>query len=425
MARAALLAVAAALLLRLAFVGWHERPLVSDEIDYDRLGWTLATTGTYSDEGHPTAYRPIGYPAVVAGIYAIAGRRPWAIHLAQAALGAASVLLMFLIGGGGKAGLLAAWLWAVYPPALIYTDLLMPEATFTALLIGAVYLAERGALGKRSSALLLGAAIGFLALVKAMALLLLPTLPLAARMERVRPVHVAVLVLGGLLVVGPWVVRNWRVVGYPTMATSTGANLLIGNHPSATGGYAPDIPPAMISKEQTEAGRSREELRTAIRYAGDNPIRFLKNGLKKEAHLFGSEGGMLVWAFHPSPGDSSTRLREKYRSLPVWLHVAVSGAYAIVILIGTLGAFTYPRGPTRAFFLAVLTATLVTSFVFYGGARYHFPLMPFLALFAANWAVRRHAGPTPWNRGQAVAVVAVWTGLLAVWIGELAKVIRG
>jgi len=423
--RTALWIAVLAFLLRLAFISARERPLFSDEVDYDRLGWTLAETGRYSDEGHPTAYRPIGYPALVAGIYAVAGRCPWAVHVAQAALDSLSVLLLWLLAGGGRAGLWAAAIWALYPSSILYADLLLPETVFTTLLLAGALLAARGAFGSRRGSLLLGGTIGLLVLVKPLALLMLVGLPLAARLDRVRPAHFALLALGASLVIAPWLIRNWIVVGYPTPATSVGANLLIGNNPYATGGYSDRVPPSMIPRESDEGGRDAGEVSSALEYVRKDPVHFIRNGFGKLAHLFGSEGGMIVWGFHPSPGDPSTRLREKYRSLPLWLHAVVSGPYVLAILLGTLGLFVQPRGPTRAYFLAILGASLATYFVFYGGGRYHYPLMPFFVLFAADWlAGRRAAGPERpgWKTFAATAII--WEGLLGVWIAEAVLVMR-
>ena len=421
---AAIMIAALAFLVRLAFVSAHERPLFSDEIDHDRLGATLAATGTYSDEGRPTAYRPIGYPALIAGVYAVAGRSPWAVHVAQAALGGVSAILLWLIAGRGRAGLWASGVWALYPPSILYADLLLPETVFTALLLAGALLATRGAFGSRRLSLLLGATVGALALVKPMALLLLLGLPLAARIDRIRPTHFALLALGTAIVIGPWLFRNWIVIGYPTPATSVGANLLIGNNPYATGGYSERVPLEMIPRDEAEGERDAGEIASALRYIAKEPLLFFRNGFGKLAHLFGTEGGMVVWGFHRSPGDPASHLREKYRSLPFWLHAVVSGPYVLAILIGTLGFFAYPRGPTRAYFLAALGATVATHFVFYGGGRYHFPLMPFFALFAATVLTGRRAGPDipGWKAYAAVAII--WEGLLGVWISEVVLVMR-
>jgi 4-amino-4-deoxy-L-arabinose transferase-like glycosyltransferase len=423
--RAAFMIAALAFLVRLAFVSVHERPLFSDEVDYDHLGSTIAATGAYSDEGRPTAYRPIGYPALIAGVYAVMGHHPWVVHVAQAALGGVSAILLWLLAGGGRAGLWASGVWALYPSSILYADLLLPETVFTALLLAGALLAARGAFGSRRLSFLLGATVGALALLKPMALLLLLGLPLAARVERIRPTHFVLLALGTLLVIGPWLFRNWIVIGYPTPATSVGANLLIGNNPYATGGYSERVPLYMIPRDEAEGERDAGEIANALGYIANEPFQFVRNGLGKMAHLFGSEGGMIVWGFHRSPGDPSAPLRQKYRSLPLWLHAVVSGPYVLAILIGTLGLFAYPRGPTRAYFFAILGASLATYFVFYGGGRYHFPLMPFFVLFAADvLAGRRTLGPSRPGWKTYVAIAVIWEGLLGVWISELVLVMR-
>ena len=422
--RAAFMIAALAFLVRLVFVSVHERPSFSDEVDYDRLGSTLAATGTYVDDGRPTAYRPIGYPGLVAGIYAIAGHRPWAVHVAQAALGSVSALLLGLLAGRGRGGLWAAAIWALYPSSILYADLLLPETVFTALLLVGAVLAMHGAFATRRGSLLLGATVGLLVLLKPMALLLLVALPLAGRVDRLRPTHFALLALGTLLVIAPWLVRNWIVIGYPTPATSIGANLLIGNNPNATGGYTERVPPSMIPLQSAEGERDAGEVSSALSYIGREPLQFLRNGFGKLAHYFGSEGGMIVWGFHRSPGDRSTPLREKYRSLPLWLHAAVSGPYALAVLLGTLGLFAQPRGATRAYFLAFLGASLATHFVFYGGGRYHFPLMPFFVLFAAQWLSGQRAGPARPGWKTFAAVALIWEALIGVWIAEIVLVMR-
>ena len=51
--------------------------------------------GVWTD-GHPTAYRAVGYPAFLGGIYAVAGREPRVVRVVQAALDTATSLLLFL-----------------------------------------------------------------------------------------------------------------------------------------------------------------------------------------------------------------------------------------------------------------------------------------------------------------------------------------
>lgn len=424
--RLAILAIVlGALALRLAYVSVRDLPLFSDEIDYDRLGRTLAATGRYTDEGVPTGYRPIGYPALVAATYVLFGPDPGAVHVVQAFLDAASVGLLYLLAGGGRLGLLAAGLWAVFPLAILYTDLLMPETAFSTTLLAAACLTRRGLPASARGAVLLGAILGAVALLRPVALLLIPGLPLAFRLEGVRIPRPGLVLAGMLLLVGPWLARNAVVLGYPGLATSTGANLLIGNNPNATGGYAPNVPAEMVPATGTEGGRDLASIGSALHYAWREPGRTVVIGFAGIAHLFGSESGMTVWAFHPAPSDPSTRLREKIRSLPGWLHAAVSGLAMAVMLAGVAGFFFFPRGSARAWLLALLGVLVATHFVFFGGARFHFPLLPFFALFtAAALDARLRGARRLRGRAAALLVPLAWAGLLGIWAGEAAVLLR-
>ena len=423
--RFALLAIVlVALALRLAYVSIRDLPLFSDEVDYDRLGVTLASTGRYSDEGAPTAYRSIGYPALIAATYVIAGPKPEAVHVVQAFLDAASVIFVFVLAGGGRVGLFAAGIWAVFPLAILYTGLLMPETSFTTAILAAACLTRRGFPTKTGTSLAVGALVGAAALIRPTAILLVFAIPVVAAMARVRIPRPGVVFAGLLLLVGPWITRNILVLGYPGMATSTGANLLIGNNPNATGGYAPNVAKEMLPTSSAEASRDLASIGSAIGYAWHEPGRTVLIGLAGLAHLFGSEAGMTVWAFHPDPSDPSTRLREKIRSLPWWLHALVSGSSMAVMLAGIVAFSLLPRVGGRLLFAALLLDLVVLHFVFYGGARYHFPLMPFLVLFTAALLSTRPTEIRTGGRARTVALAVACACLIGIWAGEAAIVLR-
>jgi hypothetical protein len=423
--RAMLLVALVALVLRLAFVIARDRPLVSDEVDYHRLATTLASTGHYSEDGVPTAYRPVGYPAIVAAVYSIAGPRPEAVHVLQAVVDAGSAVLLIAIAGGGVVGLLAGLFWALFPAAILYTDLLMPETVFTVCLLGAVLLTRRGFPASGGRALAIGLLIGAATLIRPVALLLLAAVPLAAHVTRVTIPRPVPILAGMLLLVAPWLARNAIVLHYPGLVTSTGTNLLIGKHPHATGGYSPNVPAPMIPPPGPEAKRDLASITSALGYIGREPGSSATLGFAGLAHLFGSETGMTVWVFHRDPMDSSTRLRDKIRSLPWWVHVPVSGATMALLLLGTIGFARVPIGPTRGWFLALLVALVATHFVFYGGARYHFPLMPFFVLFTAALVAGLPGSIRPHGRAATVSIAATWAGLLGIWAGEAAILFRG
>ena len=160
--RAALVVALLAVLIRLMPISDIERPLFSDERDYDRLARTLAATGRYDDEGRPTAYRPVGYPAMVAAIYCVAGPRPAAVRVVQAILDGATAFLLFLLlrRRGARTALGAAVLWAGFPPAILYTHFLRPETVASFLVVAiAVALSTESSLS-RVGRILLGSLLG-------------------------------------------------------------------------------------------------------------------------------------------------------------------------------------------------------------------------------------------------------------------------
>ena len=351
--RAALIVAMLAVLIRLVPYAGPERPLFSDERDYDRLARSLASTGRYEEGGRPTADRPIGYPAAVAAIYRVAGERPGAVRLFQAFLDGATVFLLFLLlrRQGRRAALSAAVLWAAFPPAILYTRLVRPETAAAFLLVAsAVALSREPSLSWVRRAFL-GVLLGITVLVKTEFILVLPLIPFVLEGRSLRWRRAAVILAGAAVVMAPWLVRNAVVVGAPTLSTGIGGNLLLGNHPGATGGYAVNVPDSMRPREVGEAAASAEAFRSAAGYIAENPGRFIVGIPRKWAFLLMSETELVVTAFHPAPGDRSISFRSKARALPVWLHFAVSIPYGALLLpsggAGTTfrGCRSWPRTP--------------------------------------------------------------------------------
>jgi len=403
------------------------RPLVSDERDYYALGATLARTGAYEEHGRPTAYRAPGYPAFLAGVQRLApDSGPGGVRLAQAALDAASAGLLYALAAtwGPPVALSAALIWSVYPPAIVYTRLLLPESLFVFLLLLWFLLAARVPWNRWWATSSLGAFMGALALVKTEAVLLLAIVPIAALIRGVRVWGAVLFLLAGALVLAPWIARNARVLGDPVLVTSTGPVFLIGNHPRATGGYAPDVPDSMLPRSTDEAVLARESTRNAWRYIAGHPLRFLALGGAKVALVLASEVELAVVAFHPAPADHSSPFRRKALALPLWIPLVLSLAYAFVLVAGCLGHLATPGDRIGWLFASVLVAWFAAHFLTFGGSRYHHVLMPIAALGAARAvAMPREvrAGLVGWRRAAFLAIIVA---LALVWSMELRALLR-
>jgi len=220
--------LAIALALRLATVGLTLRtPLSFDPLNFSDTAESIAHGDGYPPSnrapgGGASAFRPPGYPVVLAGVYAIAGHAaPSVGRLAGAFLGTLSVTLIGLIAlrlWGKRVGLVALGIAAIAPPLVIFSTSLISEALFVPLVLAAVATALEARSGKRRCrwASATGILVGIASLTRTNGLLLL--LPFALAFAPTRPrrrlsawTPIAIVVLATCLTIAPWTVRNWTV----------------------------------------------------------------------------------------------------------------------------------------------------------------------------------------------------------------------
>jgi len=418
--RSLLYILALGLILRTLFILVHDRPLISDEKEYARLAHSIVSLGSYTDGGTPTAYRPVGYPAIVSLVYGLTGQHPMAVKILQGLLDALVALMIYhlLSEFPERTRLLGAALWAFYPPSFLYTNFLLSESVFTFVLIASILLLQRSSLTRTVAPLALGALSGLLVLMKPSFLLFLVLLPVVFVKIRASLRPLGAIAVGTLLVIAPWLARNYLTLGSVSLSLNGGINLLIGNNPNTTGAYAISWPPEVLQPARNEIEANKLAFDYAVHYIVSNPGAFFVNGVKKIAHLFESEGGLLVWSFHNNPEDAGTRYAAKYASLPVMLIVLVNVPYFGFMVAGILGFLAFPREKLWWIFAALLTSWLITHFVFFGGGRFHFPLMPFLAIFSARFLSDCGESLRQLSQTRKIIAAVAIVALLGVWIAE-------
>ena len=420
-----LMVLAAGLILRTLVVSFHQRPLISDEREYNKLAYNLATQGSYSYDGTPTAYRPVGYPAFVAAIYTLK-YSPLLVKYLQVLLDLLTALFLYLILGGfdTRIRILAAAVWAFYPPAMLYANFLMSETLFTFLLVVGLYLLTTIESRSPGFLLFLGIIHGILVLIKPNFLLFLLAAGFLAQRLKFSRRQIGTIAIGILLVTFPWLLRNYVRLDTPSLSTNGGINLLIGNNPNATGAYAINFPPEAIAGAANEVEVDRMATGFALRFILDEPGRFLLNGARKIAHLLSSEGGLLVWSFHDDPETASIRYAGKYAAIPFGLIVLINLPYVLILLSGIVGFISLPRERIWWLMLLLFLTWVATHAITFGGSRFHFPLMPFLTLCAVPVLsnVRGVLGKLS-ARSRLVAAVLILL-CIAVWVYEAITVIN-
>src|SRR5262249_21454292 len=248
------------------------------------------------EPGQPTAYRSPVLPAVLAAHYLLFGPSPTYPRITLSLFSAATCILIALLGrqfGYSAAGLIAASLWAVWPPAVFGpygADRFYPETLAVFLLVGhIVAVASLSHTPSTLRAIIAGSLLGLAVLTRGYLLFLLPLVILyigVAPIKRARRLA-TITALGAVVIFGSWIIRNWIVMGKPVLTTQTEA-FYLGNNAWARGSFNGDLfelgtkAPQLQALEQkhpdiwrmSEIERSEIWTREGVRCAVANPSRF-------------------------------------------------------------------------------------------------------------------------------------------------------
>jgi 4-amino-4-deoxy-L-arabinose transferase-like glycosyltransferase len=260
---------------------------------YDIYAQNLLATGVYGREaGTPDANIPPLYSYALAGVYGLIGRGYAQVGLFHILLDCASIWMLYEIGrrlmpGGESVALLAGVFYALYP-YLVFQNLTLIDTPFFMLLLYAfillmVLLRDRRTLDKWTWTLaaLGGVVLGLSMLTRALlplfalltAVWFLFRLSLRQTILRLLPVA-----LVGVVVVLPWIVRNYQVYGvFVPTSLNLGDNFYQGNSiytiPFFRAGYdvqwSPIPPLKAADKNSPEASAERTEL--GMQYLRQHP----------------------------------------------------------------------------------------------------------------------------------------------------------
>jgi 4-amino-4-deoxy-L-arabinose transferase-like glycosyltransferase len=223
-----------AALLRLAFLYRVPVLLTGDSQSHFLPGFDLVHG--YSFE--PELRRPPGYALFAAGTILLLGDDLRALAFVQQVLGVATALLAYGLGRitfGRAAGLLAGLLVAINGALIVSGQSIMTETLFTfLLLLTLLLLLKAGKSGHWGWALLAGVVLGAAALTRPVAQILVLAVPLAFLLYAPRawrrpwPVvrSSAIVGLGVLLVMVPWMLRNMAEHGTLSAAGGLGRSLI-------------------------------------------------------------------------------------------------------------------------------------------------------------------------------------------------------
>src|SRR5437867_999353 len=344
--------------------------------------------------GRDVFYQAPLYPYFLASIYWVAGHSTILVRMVQALIGSCSCVLVTAAARrlfSMRAAVLAGLMLAIYAPAIFFDALLQKsvlDVFFVCLMLWLI--AE---IQSPAQFLVLGLAVGALSLTRENAIVFVAVI-LGWTVVRFDVKAAAFFVLGTALVVLPVVVRNSLVGGGFYLTTSQfGTNFFIGNHSGADGTYqslrygrgapeyeqqdATELAEYELHRKLTPAEVSSFWTRRALAFIISEPGEWLK--------LMGRKAALLVNATEMV--DTEDQASHAEWSVVLRLLGPVTH-FGLLIPLAFAGLLATWSGRSRLWIQYALLVAYATSVVlFYVFARYRYPLVPMLMLFAAPGAL--------------------------------------
>jgi 4-amino-4-deoxy-L-arabinose transferase-like glycosyltransferase len=390
----------AAMLFLAPRIGWMlavDAAPMSDQLWYFERAVGMLNGEGYAVQGQPTAFWPVGYPAFLAGLFAVFGPNVEAAKITNLALSGVAMVFVYRIArraaGSETAARAALLLAALYPTQIFYTELLYSELLFTALLLAGIDLLLDAPETRRRWMMVVAAGVcfGLASLVKTQALLL-PGLLVGGALV-LRRIGFRQAVLTGLIayatclaVIAPWTVRNWAVLGQPVLiSTNGGFNLYMGNNPwNRWGNYMWPAPPEFTEATENlnilkaipdELALNAKLNRLAVDYIRENPTDAAKRVPYKLYQFFRFDPLPLAQAeigAKRNGQDVHALVTAVAPFAEIWHWVMMWSAFLFPVLFWLARR---PADAALAAFLPVAYFGTITA-VFFGEARFNLPLLP-------------------------------------------------
>jgi hypothetical protein len=163
----------------------------------------------------------------------------------------------------------------------------------------------------------------------------------------------------------------------------------------------------------TEGQKERWARTEALKFMAANPLLTLRRSLLKLADLWGLEREWVAG------------LQQGMYQPPTWFAVLSSVlvviTFPLLLILAVWGAFrARPSSPSAHYFLLLTVAFVcLMHAVTFGHSRYHLPLVPILAMYAAAFVVRFRTLLPNLRVATVVPPMAVTTLCVAVWAREV------
>ena len=351
---------------------------LADSSEYFGLAQRWYSLRAYVNEaGMPTAFWPVGYPALLSLLQLLFGTMVVPARLFNIGVSVCFVLVLHAVFRRWfDARERAIFIFIIcFSPNLIFsTNILLTDFPFSLILWTSVYLYLRRA-ENIGTWLAIGVLSGIASYLRPFGLLIPAVFGLAAWRDG-RMADAGWKMFGGLclfaLSLAPWVIRNEMTFhAFIPSTTNGGYNFLEGNHHGASGGTNQEFPYNWGNPDEAE--ESRLAYKRGLDEIASHPVETLMRLPRKLYHLFRRGDSSLTWTFKHT--ESSTN--------PLLLSFLFYGSnlvYFLVLLASLITAARW-RNVQGLTDISPIVPLLYGSFiliclVYVGSERYLIPVFP-------------------------------------------------
>lgn len=367
----------------------------SDYLEYWNLATKLVTGEGYyvMYENHKLyAFRPIGFPLLLAGLIKVFGAANWIPLFLNLLIYAGTIFVLFYTIRyviDSAAAIFGVALFALCPALIVGIGFASTEQLALLLILGLFYYTIRLKDLASYHGFIVGVLLGFssLARTELQLMLLILIMYLAFTIQGWRNVipKCINITLGMFVVMLPWIIRNYMVLGvFVPGTTNAGMTLYQANGPLAWGGdlTAEQLPQLLklADYNYSEVIWSRAGVHLALEWIVNNPIKFIELTFVKQGLLFYNGAVETLWI-----------LKKQYQYEGFWFYLVYGAGQlwwvGLWILLGALIIKHWKIWVGKQVYILLITIVLYYSAVFsvlVSQPRHHTPVIGLLIILAAT-----------------------------------------
>jgi hypothetical protein len=336
-----------------------------DEHAYFSIASNIATKAFYSENGYePSAFRPPGYPMVLS-LFIFTGVDIVFLRFLNFIFLSGSIIIIYTLlkGISIKAAIIGSALPLLYPIVFYAAGTLYPQTFGSFLFLLFIYLVFGIHPISKKRALFAGIVMGYLILVIPTFIFAIGITLLYFLFHPRRYTTAMILVLGMVLIVGAWTIRNYNIYNsFILVSTNSGRVLLEGNSENTTSNSGSNVD---ISKYTTQA-KGMGEI-AANTYYRSKAIEYIKNNPGAGIRLYASK----VINYFNFRNDLATR--SESASWKDLLMLISYGSLLGMVIIRIVNYKRYPLFEIEKYIFLIYFSNAFFQAIFFTRIRYRLP----------------------------------------------------